>query len=60
MNSIEAIKNDLVAQAHLEDFALKIFNFADNEDRAGRANKYVYLSGYKLLIYLYIPDIAKR
>ncbi|KAI8984716.1 Vta1 like-domain-containing protein [Mycotypha africana] len=35
----EAITNDIVAYAYVENFALKIFLNADNEDRAGKANK---------------------
>ncbi|KAI9355957.1 Vta1 like-domain-containing protein [Zopfochytrium polystomum] len=33
----DAITNDLVGYAHVENFALKIFNNADNQDRAGAA-----------------------
>ncbi|KAI7848883.1 Vta1 like-domain-containing protein [Circinella umbellata] len=35
----EAITNDLVGYAHIENFALKVFLNADNEDRAGKASK---------------------
>ena len=35
----EAITNDLVGYAHIENFALKVFFNADNEDRAGKASK---------------------
>lgn len=35
----EAISNDLVGYAHIETFALKIFNMADNEDRSGQSSK---------------------
>ena len=35
----EAILNDVVGYAHIENFALKIFVNADNEDRAGKASK---------------------
>ncbi|KAH9273985.1 hypothetical protein BASA83_003620 [Batrachochytrium salamandrivorans] len=35
----EAIGNDVVGYAHVENFALRIFINADNEDRAGRASK---------------------
>ncbi|KAI8369720.1 Vta1 like-domain-containing protein [Blakeslea trispora] len=35
----EAITNDLVGYAHVENFALKVFLNADNEDRAGKASK---------------------
>eukprot|EP00731_Ephydatia_muelleri_P031865 Em0023g372a len=32
----DASKDDVVAQAHIEEFAFKLFETADNEDRAGR------------------------
>lgn len=35
----EAITNEIVAQAHLENYALKLFTYADQQDRAGAANK---------------------
>ncbi|KAJ3036196.1 hypothetical protein HDV00_002992 [Rhizophlyctis rosea] len=35
----EAITNDVVGYAHIENFALKIFLNADNEDRNGGASK---------------------
>ncbi|ORZ23357.1 Vta1 like-domain-containing protein [Absidia repens] len=35
----EAIKDDLVGYAHVENFALKVFLSADNEDRSGQASK---------------------
>ncbi|KAI8374751.1 Vta1 like-domain-containing protein [Radiomyces spectabilis] len=35
----EAITDDLVGYAHVENFALKVFLNADNEDRAGKASK---------------------
>lgn len=40
----EAIHNDVVGQAHMENHALKVFLYADNEDRAGRFNKCVLYS----------------
>lgn len=39
----EAISNDVVGIAHVDNFAMKIFTAADNEDRAGRATKFVKL-----------------
>ncbi|XP_064487991.1 vacuolar protein sorting-associated protein VTA1 homolog [Ornithodoros turicata] len=46
----EAIANDVVAQAHIENYALKLFLWADGEDRAARFNKNVvkafYTAGY--------------
>ncbi|ORZ01184.1 Vta1 like-domain-containing protein [Syncephalastrum racemosum] len=35
----EALTNDLVGYAHVENFALKVFLNADNEDRSGKASK---------------------
>ncbi|KAK6168787.1 hypothetical protein SNE40_019968 [Patella caerulea] len=42
----EAIHNEMVGQAHVENYALKVFLFADNEDRAGRFSKNVVKSFY--------------
>jgi vacuolar protein sorting-associated protein VTA1 len=39
MGPNEAITDDLVGYAHIENFGLKVFENADNEDRAGRASK---------------------
>lgn len=36
----EAITNDIVAQAYLENYALKLFTYADQNDRAANFNKY--------------------
>lgn len=35
----EAITNDVVAQAYLENYALKLFTYADQQDRASNFNK---------------------
>ncbi len=32
--------NDVVAQAHIEEVALRLFDFADKEDRSARFHKY--------------------
>lgn len=37
----EAITSDVVAQAHLENYALKLFTYADQQDRAANFNKWV-------------------
>jgi len=37
----EAITNEAVAEAHIENYALRIFNWADGQDRAGVFNKLV-------------------
>lgn len=36
----ETITNEVVAQAHLENYALKLFTYADQQDRAANFNKY--------------------
>lgn len=35
----ESITNEIVAQAYLENYALKLFNYADQQDRAANFNK---------------------
>lgn len=42
----EAIQSEVVGQARVEEYALKIFLYADNEDRAGRFGKNVVKSFY--------------
>ncbi|KHJ89819.1 hypothetical protein OESDEN_10345 [Oesophagostomum dentatum] len=42
----EAISNEVVAQAHLENFALKLFNFADAKEKAGQIDKSVVHAFY--------------
>lgn len=42
----EAITNDVVAQAHIENWALKLFLFADKNDCAGNFSKNVIMSYY--------------
>lgn len=42
----EAIHNEVVAQAHMENYALKLFLWADNEDRSSRFNKNVVKAFY--------------
>ncbi|KAJ3010739.1 UNVERIFIED_CONTAM: hypothetical protein HDU68_002003 [Siphonaria sp. JEL0065] len=39
IGSHDALTNDVVGYSHVENFALKIFVSADNEDRAGKASK---------------------
>ncbi|KAI9029375.1 Vta1 like-domain-containing protein [Hyaloraphidium curvatum] len=39
LSNMEAMTDDIVAKAYIENFALKIFSNADNEDRAGQATK---------------------
>ncbi|KIH64269.1 hypothetical protein ANCDUO_05422 [Ancylostoma duodenale] len=42
----EAITNEVIAQAHLEDFALKLFNFADAKEKSGQVDKSVVHAFY--------------
>ncbi|EZA58733.1 Vacuolar protein sorting-associated protein VTA1-like protein [Ooceraea biroi] len=42
----EAITNEVAAQAHLENWALKLFLYADKNDRAGNFSKNVIQSFY--------------
>ncbi|XP_054720881.1 vacuolar protein sorting-associated protein VTA1 homolog [Uloborus diversus] len=42
----ETISNDVVAQAHVENYALKLFLWADGEDRAGKFGKNVVKAFY--------------
>ncbi|XP_002730689.2 vacuolar protein sorting-associated protein VTA1 homolog [Saccoglossus kowalevskii] len=43
----ESIHSEVVGQAHVENYALRLFLFADNEDRSGRFNKNVVKTYYK-------------
>ena len=38
----EAVTSDVVGQAHIETVALRLFEFADTEDRNARFSKYVH------------------
>ncbi|VDO79913.1 unnamed protein product [Heligmosomoides polygyrus] len=42
----EAITNEMIAQAHLENFALKLFNFADAKEKTGQVDKSVVHAFY--------------
>lgn len=46
MNENDVIHNETVAQAHIENYADKLFNFADAQDRATNFGKYVYILFY--------------
>ena len=35
----EAVNSDVVGQVHIENVALKLFEFADTEDRAARFSR---------------------
>lgn len=42
----DAISNEVAAQAHIENYALKLFTWADSQDRAGVFNKNVVKTFY--------------
>uniref|UniRef100_A0A8R1I0R9 Vacuolar protein sorting-associated protein VTA1 homolog n=1 Tax=Caenorhabditis japonica TaxID=281687 RepID=A0A8R1I0R9_CAEJA len=42
----EAIKNETIAQAHIENFAEKLFNFADKKEKTGNIDKSVVHAFY--------------
>lgn len=46
MAANEAISNEVVANAHLENYAMKLFLWADKEDRAANFNKNVVKAFY--------------
>ncbi|KAH8551451.1 Vta1 like-domain-containing protein, partial [Umbelopsis sp. PMI_123] len=64
----EAITDDLVGYAHIENFGLKVFENADNEDRAGRASKKTAKTFLAASVFLEIlktfgdidPDVAGK
>lgn len=39
LSSNESISQEIVGNAHIENYALKMFLYADNEDRAGHFHK---------------------
>lgn len=60
----ESISNDIVAQAYLENYALKLFTYADQQDRAANFGKYVLrgfhsLMNQKLLIVYFFRNVVK-
>ncbi len=42
----DAVANEIVATAHIDNFALKLFMWADREDRAAHFNKNVVKAFY--------------
>ncbi|NP_001008108.1 vacuolar protein sorting-associated protein VTA1 homolog [Xenopus tropicalis] len=46
LGDCESITQEIVGSAHVENYALKMFLYADNEDRAGRFNKNMVKSFY--------------
>ncbi|KAL3222903.1 hypothetical protein MRX96_049909 [Rhipicephalus microplus] len=56
----EAITSDVVAQAHIETRALKLFLWADGEDRAARFNKNVIKAFYTAAYLFDVPHNVRR
>ncbi|KAM9339065.1 vacuolar protein sorting-associated protein VTA1 homolog isoform 2-T2 [Symphorus nematophorus] len=48
----ESISQEVVGNAHIENYALKMFLYADNEDRAGRFHKNMIKSFYSASLLL--------
>ena len=46
MKENEAVAHEVVGQAHVENYAMKLFQWADKEDRASRFNKNVVKAFY--------------
>ena len=46
LNGNEAVTSEIVASAHIENYAMKLFEWADKEDRAARFGKNVVKSFY--------------
>lgn len=46
LSTNESISQEIVGNAHIENYALKLFLYADNEDRAGRFHKNMIKSFY--------------
>ena len=46
MSGNEAVSSEIVASAHIENYAMKLFEWADKEDRAARFGKNVVKSFY--------------
>jgi len=46
MKDNEAVAHEVVGQAHVENYAMKLFQWADKEDRASRFNKNVVKAFY--------------
>lgn len=45
IGSNDALDIESVSSAYIENFALRIFNMADNEDRSGSATRFIAISG---------------
>ncbi|NP_001085143.1 uncharacterized protein LOC432221 [Xenopus laevis] len=52
LGDCESITQEIVGSAHVENYALKMFLYADNEDRAGRFHKNMVKSFYSASLLL--------
>nr|SVE83392.1 EOG090X0GPB [Daphnia magna] len=57
MKSNETVSNEIVAQAHLENVAVKLFNWADTEDRQKHYNKNVVKAFYSAGMLLDVSSV---
>jgi Vta1 like len=56
----DAVDVDAAGAAYLENFGLKVFASADNEDRAGRPNKWVvYLASTNCLLTVHLGRLRR-
>uniref|UniRef100_A0A3Q0QQM5 Vesicle (multivesicular body) trafficking 1 n=1 Tax=Amphilophus citrinellus TaxID=61819 RepID=A0A3Q0QQM5_AMPCI len=53
----ESISQEVVGNAHIENYALKLFLYADNEDRAGRFHKNMIKSFYTASLLLDVLSV---
>lgn len=53
----EAISNDVIGFAHIENFAIRIFDSADNEDRAGLATAKTAKNFYAASVFLEVLNV---
>ncbi|XP_034018211.1 vacuolar protein sorting-associated protein VTA1 homolog isoform X2 [Thalassophryne amazonica] len=53
----ESISQEIVGNAHIENYALKMFLYADNEDRAGRFHKNMIKSFFKASLLLDVLSV---
>ncbi|XP_041831528.1 vacuolar protein sorting-associated protein VTA1 homolog isoform X2 [Melanotaenia boesemani] len=53
----ESISQEVVGNAHIENYALKMFIYADNEDRAGRFHKNMIKSFYTASLLLDVLSV---
>ncbi|XP_062857279.1 vacuolar protein sorting-associated protein VTA1 homolog isoform X2 [Trichomycterus rosablanca] len=57
LSTNESISQEIVGNAHIENYALKMFLYADNEDRAGRFHKNMIKSFYTASLLLDVLSV---